>query len=396
MAARKDRGRLPNGAGSIYQRASDSKWVGATYVLTTDGTRHRKVVYGATWEEAHNKLLALQDRDRRGLPAPHDAPTVAEYLDYWLEQIVHVARRPATYAKYESMIRVHLVPHLGDKRVDRLTVADCQRFANGRLAAGHTPTTVHTMIATLGAALNRAMREEVLTRNVAQLVTLPSTPPTTRPLWTPDQLRHFLASSREDPLYPALTLMAHYGLRRGEVLGLRWTDIDTAAGLIRVSNQLQRIRGELIQGPPKSYAGRRTLPLLEPVAAVLDQQRERQALDRDLAGLFWVESGLVLTTSTGNPIEPRNVNRSFSRLCKEADLPELSPHDMRHLCATLLKDLGVPARDAMSILGHSRISMTLEVYTASGDVAHRTALDRVSEALRQPPRRPPPSPGLSR
>lgn len=128
--------------------------------------------------------------------------------------------------------------------------------------------------------------------------------------------------------------------------------------------------------PPKSHAGRRTLPLLGPVAVVLEQQRERQFLDRDVAGLFWVDSGLVLTTSTGNPIEPRNVNRSFARLCREAKLPELSPHDMRHMCATMLKDLGVPARDAMSILGHSRITMTLEIYTASGDEAHRTALDR--------------------
>lgn len=279
-------------------------------------------------------------------------------------RFVHVARRPATYAKYESMVRVHLVPHLGDKRLDRLTVADCQRFANARLAAGHTPTTVHTMIATLGAALNRAMREEVLTRNVALLVTLPSLPPTMRPLWTLDQLRHFLDVSREDPLYPALTLMAHYGLRRGEVLGLRSSDIDTEAGLIRIGNRLQRIHGELIQGPPKSHAGRRTLPLLDSVAAVLVQQRERQALDRDLAGLFWVDTGLVMTTSTGNPIEPRNVNRSFARLCAAANLPELRPHDLRHLCATLLKDLGVPAWDAMAILGHSRISMTLEVYTA--------------------------------
>lgn len=239
MAARKDRGRLPNGAGSIYQRASDSKWVGATYVLTTDGTRHRKVVYGATWEEAHNKLLALQDRDRRGLPAPHDAPTVAEYLNYWLEQIVHVARRPATYAKYESMIRVHLVPHLGDKRVDRLRrrlSAVRQRPARRR---PHPDDRAHDDRHPRR-RLNRAMREEVLTRNVAQLVTLPSSPPTMRPLWTPDQLRHFLASSREDPLYPALALMAHYGLRRGEVLGLRWTDIDPAAGVIRVSNQLHR------------------------------------------------------------------------------------------------------------------------------------------------------------
>jgi integrase len=136
--------------------------------------------------------------------------------------------------------------------------------------------------------------------------------------------------------------------------------------------------------------------LLDPVAEVLDKQRERQALDRDLAGLFWPDTGLVLTTSTGNPIEPRNVNRSFERLCRAANLPELRPHDMRHMCATLLKDLGVPARDAMSILGHSRISMTLEIYTASGDAAHRVALDRVSEALSRPPQRPPEAPGISR
>lgn len=129
---------------------------------------------------------------------------------------------------------------------------------------------------------------------------------------------------------------------------------------------------------------------------VLEQQRDRQNLDRDLAGLFWNDTGLVMTTSTSYPIEPRKVNRSFSRLCAAAKLPELRPHDMRHLCATLLKDLGVPARDAMAILGHSRIAMTLEVYTASGDAAHRTALDKVSDALRRPPDRPPPSLGIGR
>ena len=167
-------------------------------------------------------------------------------------------------------------------------------------------------------------------------------------------------------------LMAYYGLRRGEVLGLRWTDIDTDAGLIRIGNQLQRIRGELIQGPPKSHAGRRTLPLLELIADALAAQRERQTLDRDLAGLFWVDSGLVMTTSTGNPIEPRNINRGFARLCTSASLPELRPHNMRHMCSrrstgsigsaerkrSLLSPqspvrdaaqgpLGVPARDAI-------------------------------------------------
>jgi integrase len=172
---------------------------------------------------------------------------------------------------------------------------------------------------------------------------LPSTPLTVRPLWNVDQVRHFLESSREDPLHPTLMLMAYYGLRRGEVLGLRRPDIDTDSGVIRIGNQLQRIRGELIHGPPKSHASRRTLPLLHPVAEVLDKQRERQALDRDLAGLFWVDSGLVMTTSMGNLIEPRNVNRSFERLCRTAELPDLRPHDMRHMCATLLKDLGVPA-----------------------------------------------------
>ncbi|MGQ0623127.1 MAG: tyrosine-type recombinase/integrase [Sporichthyaceae bacterium] len=95
-------------------------------------------------------------------------------------------------------------------------------------------------------------------------------------------------------------------------------------------------------------------------------------------------------------MEPRNVNRSFASLCKAGKLPEVRPHDMRHMCATLLKDLGVPALDAISILGHSRVAMTLEIYTASGDAAHRTALDRASEAVRKPPQRPPGAPGIGR
>jgi integrase len=371
----------PNGAGSIYQRESDGLWVGAAYVLTTDGTRRRKVVYGRTWEEAHGKVLELLDRDRRGLAAPHQVQRVSDYLDYWLENVVRPSKRPATYAQYETMVRLYLKPKLGKHRLDRLTVAHCQTFAMNQLAAGHSRGTVQVMVKVLSAALTRAVREEVLSRNVARLVSLPPAVAHERQRWTVDQLRAFLVAARPDPLYPVFVLLAFYGLRRGEALGLRWADVDLDGRVLRVHNQVQRIRGELVQGPVKTNAGRRALPLLDPVAAVLEAQREHQDADRAAAGAEWVASGMVVTTRTGRPVEPRNFARSFARICASAGVPAIRPHDLRHMCATLLKVLDVPARDAMAILGHSRITVTLEIYTDSDEAAHRAALDRLSKLL---------------
>jgi integrase len=229
------------------------------------------------------------------------------------------------------------------------------------------------------------MREELTVRNLARLTELPTWERQPITPWTPDEARQFLTAARTDPLHPAFVLLLLYGIRRGEVLGIRWRDIDYEDNEIRIRQQLQRARGELQLGPVKTAAGRRDLPLLPLATEVIDLRARAQAADRAERGRAWIDNGLVFTTRTGRPIEPRNLARSFHRICETNGLRAIKVHHLRHTTATLLKNLGVPARDAQLILGHSRLAITLEIYSHEDKEARRQALTKIGLALSEQP-----------
>lgn len=161
-----------------------------------------------------------------------------------------------------------------------------------------------------------------------------------------------------------------YGMRRGEVLGLRWSDIDETT--IRVRQQVQRVTGELLIGPVKTRAGKRDLPLLGLAEEALMIRRGTQFLDAERLGDVWTDTGLVFSTRTGLPLEPRNLNRSFERVCDINGIRRVKVHALRHTTASLLKALGVPPKDAQVILGHANASTTTQIYTHVDQVAMRT------------------------
>ena len=262
-------------------------WVGAFYSHTVSGARKRVVVYGKTLAEARDKLGKAQQQARAGVPVPDQAWTLGRYLEYWLEHVVKRNRRPATYALYETIVRLYLAPGLGTKSLSRLSVPAVQMFLNQRLEKGDSVRKVHVMRTVLSSALSRAVREELVTRNVARSIELPEWQRRTLRPWTVDEAKRFLAASKPDPLYAAFVLLVLCGLRRGEALGLDWSDIDFDAGAIHVRQQIQRIRGELVLGPVKTHAGRRTLPLLDPARQALKLQAERQATYRADMGSAW-------------------------------------------------------------------------------------------------------------
>src|SRR5215470_7346978 len=344
------RRRRVNGEGSVYKRG-DGYWVGAFDVPTASGARKRVVVYGKTLGEAREKMAKVQQDVRSGIPVPDKVWKLGPYLDYWLENFVKRSRRPATYNLYEMIVRLYLIPGLGSRRLTSLTVPMVQEFLNRRLEKGDSVRKVQVMRTVLSAALTRAVREELIVRNVARLVELPEWRRGTIRPWSADEARGFLSVARSDPLYPAFVLLILYGLRRGEALGLRWDDIDFDAGTIHIRRQLQRIRGELVLGPVKTHAGRRGLPLLDLARQALQLQANQQAAYRAVMGSAWPESGLVFTTRTGRPIEPRNLVRSFRRICDHNKVRLIKIHHLRHTVGSLVKDLGVPARDAQTILG---------------------------------------------
>jgi integrase len=203
----------------------------------------------------------------------------------------------------------------------------------------------------------------------------PNQPPRQQP-WTASEALAFLRAAHGDRLYPAFVLLLAHGLRRGEVLGLSWRDVDLERGVLSIRQQLLRAGGRLQLGPVKTSAGRRDLPLLGVARSALLQHSELKVLGA--ASHEWTAHDLVFTTRTGRPVEPRNLARSFHRIVASHGLRPIRLHSLRRTTATLLKDLGVPPRDTMEILGHARIAVTMEIYTGADEASRRAALSKLS------------------
>lgn len=377
----RSRRRRLNGEGTISGPRKDGRYVGAFYARTSAGTIKRVYVYGKTREQARDRMVEEQSKAIRGIPAAAESWRLAAYLDYWLENIVRPSRRAATYALYESMTRLYLKPGLGHYWLRRLSVPIVQSFLNAQLGQGKSIRNVHIMREVLSAALTRAVKEELIGRNVARLTELPGRESRDIRPWSADEAVEFLHAARHDPLYPAFVLLILYGMRRGEVLGLRWQDIDLAAGTFAIRQQLQRVGGSLRTGPVKTRAGNRELPIASLAREALLIRQQQQAADREAFGRAWQDTGLVFTTRTGLPIEPRNLLRSFHRICDHNHIRVIKVHHLRHTTASLLKKLRVPPRDAQMILGHAHISTTMQIYTHVDEEARRDALASLNKLL---------------
>jgi len=354
--------RRAKGEGGVYRRAGDGRWVGVLDLGWIDGKRRRRVVYGATRAEAVEKLTTLANQRRRGVNLAAPTRTLRAWLDEWLSQIkAHDGTRPSTLARYRQISETHLKPGLGRVRLDRLTPVEVQEFLNRRrevVAAG----TVAKIHAVLRAALSDAERMDLVVRNVAKSVRVGATPVGERRVLSAEEARRFLHMVAGERFEAVFVLALTLGLRRGEVLGLRWADFDAERSTLRVERAVQRAGGRLVLVEPKTRRSRRLLPVPRMAAAALDRQRVRQAAERLRAGSAWRDEGLVFTTSLGTPVEPRNLNRRFEELRVTAGLPDLRLHDLRHACATFLLASGVEPRTVMEILGHSTYRLTMDLY----------------------------------
>ncbi|MFJ4243622.1 tyrosine-type recombinase/integrase [Streptomyces iakyrus] len=378
------RKRNPNGAGTITKR-KDGRYQCAVYVLQPDGTRARKFAYGKTWAECDTKRRELLAKVDQGVPVPTRSAKLSDWLPYWLDNIVKPRRKLSTYDKYEAHVRLYLVPMLGSKRLESLGVADIRRFLN-QLEARTTAATAKESHRVLRTALSAACREELIARNVAGLVEPPRASSRELSPWTLDETLDFLAASRKDPLYAAFVLAIAMGLRRGELVGLRWTDVDLDKRVLYVRQQTQRRRGVLYDDDTKNRRSR-ALPLPAMCIAPLRWHRMRQADVKQRAGESWDDGGYVFATRNGRPVEPRNVYRSFTRVAESAGLRVIRLHDARHGCATLLTAAGVAPRVVMEILGHSQISITMDVYTHVVQDTQREAISHMDRLLKRRPGR---------
>ncbi|MFD7553095.1 tyrosine recombinase XerC [Streptomyces sp. NPDC059835] len=402
-------GKRGNGEGSIYPYKTG--YAAYVWVTKPDGKRARKYAYGKTREEVHEKWLNLHAEARKG-PVATRHRTLAAFLSYWLDSIVKPNLAPLSYVSYEGYVRLYIAPHIGTKRLDKLTVRDvrewltklaaiCQCCAQGKDAKRSPESRRCCAIGeccesypsrrviqgsrdALRAALTHAVTEEEIGKNVASLVKVPKPRRKRIKPWSVVEAGRFLADgiAREDHLFAAWMLVLCLGLRRGEVLGLTWKSIDFDAGELYVDHQIQRAGRQILHRETKTEDSDDFLPLPAMCLKALRMRRAQQIGDRKAVGELWQDShDLVFTTKYGTPIEPGNLTRMFALRARRAGLRVIPLRNTRHTCSSLLVALKVHPKVAQRILRHSQIAMTMEVYAEASEEEVRDAIGKLSEAM---------------
>ncbi len=365
------RERLPNGK-------ERERWVAR--ISWPDG--RREVRYGRTHAEAARKLRAALTAQDLGALAPPPAETVEGLLRRWLDGTQR-SIRASTAEKYERDLRVHVFPRVGRLPVARLTPDRVRRLYAELGEGGLSPMSIRHVHATLHVALRQCLREGRVARNVADLV---SPPQAQRHPITPlsgAQVGRLLDLARGDPLEALFVLAVTTGMRRGELLGLQWTDVDLPGRALAVTGSLQRVTGlGQLRSDPKTAASRRRVPLVPRAVAALRRHRDAQTAGRERAGEWWQDHGLVFCTTLGTPLEAGNVlRRSFRPLLERAGLPPIRFHDLRHTAATLMLSEGVPVKVASEVLGHSTTAITADTYQHVTEAMQRQGVRAIDRAI---------------
>ena len=356
-------GRRRNSEGSIYQRAADRRWIGVVSVgCNPSGKPIRKYVSAMTRNEVVHKLEQLRRQFDEGQPVLGSAPKVGDLFARWSQDVLRHRVAPSAADNYKSVALNHILPTLGHKKVTDLSVADVDRLISDKTDLGYSKSTVRRIRAVLSQCLDQGVRWGVLDRNVASLSRSPKTIRSEGRTLTPEQAKQFIESLRGHRNEALYSLMLVTGIRRGEALGLMWSDLDTSSSVIRIRRQLKREAGALVTSDTKTQRSRRSINLPAQIMRCLAVHFDRQERERHAAGTSWTDSGFIFTTKVGTPFEPRNLNRDFKKVCLRAGLGDWHPHELRHSAASLMLARGIKIQVVSQVLGHSSIRMTADVY----------------------------------
>ncbi len=375
-----------DGEGSISQRP-DGLWRGRVMVgRRLDGKPNVRDVYARTRGECQRKLDELRRSAASGTLVDPAAgrESVAAFLARWLEAIEGTIR-PSTLARYRVNVNNHLIPALGHHKLTALKPEHLVALYAQKRKNGLAPRTVKYLHTTIKLALAMALKWGAIPRNVATVVDPPKVPRSEITPPTPEQVGHLLdtADARGDRFAPLWTVAVYSGFREGELLGMKWDDVDFAAGTISARRTLLGAAKCVPQfGEPKTARSRRTITLAEDAIAALRRQRARQAEDK-LAATYYADYGLVFATESGTPLLARNVVRSFKLALERAELPKtIRVHDLRHSAATLMLAAGVHPKTASERLGHTSVTITMDLYTHAVKGLDADAATRMQDAVR--------------
>lgn len=359
--------------GHIRKRGKGSWAVVIELDRDPDGTRHQKwyTVRGKK-KDAERELARLLNELETGEYVEPSNMTVAEFLKEWLETYARLSVAPRTYERYEQIVRLHLIPNLGASLLSKLTPMQIQTYYAKALRGGRkdggdgglSSTTVLQHHRVLHKALECAVKWQVVGRNVADAVEPPRRKRREMQTLDAEQVRKLLKEAETTDCYAPIYVAVNTGLRMGELLGLKWEDLDLKKGMAQIKRSMQRVRGEgMVEAETKTHRSRRSLCLPPSVVEVLRKHRVQQSREKLLAGEAYSDRDLVFATPLGLPVDPSHVSKTFRRVLKRADLPMIRFHDLRHTHASLMLKAGVHPKIVSERLGHAAVGITLDTYS---------------------------------
>lgn len=359
-------------------------WTAYWYVETLDGRKQRTKGGFATKKDAQAYLTDAMSAMKAGSFAE---PVKVRFGDYLVEQWLptrEISLRPSTYSSYVIIINKQVLPELGAIRIQQPTANDIDRFYAKLSKSGLKPKTVRNVHIIIHKALHDAVRKSLIPKNPADA----ADPPRVRKsdqaqlsVWTPEQLRTFFDGIAKHRLAAAYILAATTGMRRGEVLGLRWCDVDFADRSLTITQTVVSVEYELHIHGPKTAGSQRRVALDDRTIAVLEVHRERQLAEREQSGLPLGDEDLAFARIDATPIHPDYFSQTFDRTVARLQLSKIRLHDLRHTYATLALSSGIPAKLISDRLGHATSSFTADVYVRSVDAAERAAAALMAERI---------------
>ena len=350
--------------GSIRRRSKDSWELTIDLGRDADGKRKRKFVsVKGTKKLAEQKLRELLTTLDKGMPLDISKATVGEFLETWLKNYAEIKTGPKTVEGYSEKIRSYIIPHMGNVPLAKLTPQHIQSLYAGMLGRGLSARTALHTHRILREALGHGMKWGLLARNVCDAVDPPKPHRKEMAAFDESGVQHFLEVALASRYGQLFFLDIYTGLRRSELLGLRWTAVDMNARTIAITQTLQRVTGHgLVTQEPKKGHSRRSVSLPPSAVALLSGLKVKQREDRQAMGLEWSESDYVFSHQDGRPFYPDTVSHAFADIIKKAGLPHLRLHDLRHSHASIMLKQGVDPKTISERLGHSSVVITLDTY----------------------------------
>jgi integrase len=362
--------------GSVYQRSSDKRWVGQ---ITIQKKHRMKYFYSQSEAEAWLRQALL--RIGQGMPIAGTPVSLVVYFTSWLENMAP-SLRPKTWIQYEQVVNKHILPSLGHLSVQELKANQIQEFYRLKLQAGTGHRTLTLINCILHHALEDAVANGFIFRNPVREIPKLRQPYHEQRVLRIDQVKEFLQVCRGTRWEAIFCLAITTGMRVGELLGLRWMDIDWERGQLQVLRQLQRIpRQGLIFSEPKTASSRRCIALGREMLVKLRVHAVFQQQEKCFAGENWRENNLVFPTRIGTPMDPHRLMDSYKHLLKQAGLPDCRLHDLRHTAATLMLGWGIHPKVVQERLGHARISHTLGTYSHVLPSIQEEAADKMDKLI---------------